>query len=181
MKNLLASSEAGSSSKKDRGGIPSWILIVWGFILAIALAVAVTLVAVGKIDLGAGVRGVTGKIGSWFASDESEKKVSKGEVSDYWAVFLANGQVYFGKLSQEESQYPVLKDVFYLRVQKRLQPPEEEETVKQETQLIKLGEELHGPVDEIKINRDQILFIEQMKIDSRVVQGIKQYYAQQGK
>lgn len=142
-----------------------------GFVGALGLAVVVTLAVVGKINLG----GVTG----WMA-DLIPQKASK-EASDYSAVFLANGQVYFGKLAAPTSQYVTLTDVFYLRIQQQLQPPseEDEESVpKRETQLIKLGEELHGPVDEIKINRDQVLFIERMKADSRVVQGIKKFYEQ---
>lgn len=142
-----------------------------GFVGALGLAVVVTLAVVGKINLG----GVTG----WIAN-LIPQKVSK-EASEYSAVFLANGQVYFGKLATPTSQYVTLTDVFYLRIQQQLQPPsedEEENIPKRETQLIKLGEELHGPVDEIKINRDQVLFIERMKTNSRVVQGIKKFYEQ---
>ena len=147
------------------------LYVAGGFVGAVGLAVVVTLVAVGKINVS--------QWGGWVAGLVPEK--ASKEASDYSAVFLANGQVYFGKLATPTSQYVTLTDVFYLRIQQQLQPPsqEDEEAVpKRETQLIKLGEELHGPVDEIKINRDQVLFIERMKADSRVVQGIKKFYEQ---
>jgi hypothetical protein len=147
------------------------LYVAGGFVAAMGLAIVVTLAAVGKLNVGK----LTGWASGWFG-----EQVSK-EASDYSAVFLANGQVYFGKLARPTSEYVSLTDVFYLRIQQQLQPPSEEDqadTPKRETQLIKLGQELHGPVDEIKINRDQVLFIERMKTDSRVVQGIKKFYEQ---
>lgn len=120
-----------------------------------------------------------------------------GKPSGYVAVFLANNQVYFGKLSGRDSAYPVLSDVYYLRVQRSLVPPQEGDTnketkvlvedkkaktptppeAKNELTLIKLGSELHGPVDEIQINRDQILYIENLKDDGKVVKAINDYKA----
>ena len=146
--------------------------------LAVGVAVLVTLVVVGKINVKEWVKDLGGSV--QYVFEKGDKKAA-GEESGYSAVFLANGQVYFGKLATPTNQYVTLTDVFYLRIQQQLQPredKEEEGQTKRETQLIKLGEELHGPMDEIKINRDQVLFIEKMKTDSRVVQGIKKFYEQ---
>jgi len=44
-----------------------------------------------------------------------------------------------------------------------------------ELSLVKLGNELHGPTDAMHINRDQILFIEDLKDDSNVFQAITNY------
>jgi hypothetical protein len=93
--------------------------------------------------------------------------------SQYQAVFLSNGQVYFGKLYRERSQYPILREVYYLQVMQQLQPGTENPTAN--INLVKLGAELHGPTDEMRINRDHILFIEDLKDDSQVVQGIKRF------
>ena len=38
--------------------------------------------------------------------------------------------------------------------------------------LIKLGEELHEPEDLMIINKDNILFIENLKADSKIVKAI---------
>jgi hypothetical protein len=40
-------------------------------------------------------------------------------------------------------------------------------------QLIKLGNELHGPTDKMYINRSQVLFYEQLRKDSQVVVNIE--------
>ncbi|MDO8601735.1 MAG: hypothetical protein Q7R62_01205 [bacterium] len=100
--------------------------------------------------------------------------------SAYQAVFLVNGQVYFGKLSNDGAQFPVLKDIYYLQVQEVLQPVQGKDgkTTQEKQQgvsLVKLGGELHGPTDEMRINRDQILLIENLRADSNVVQAIEEY------
>ncbi len=103
---------------------------------------------------------------------------NKPVTEKYQAVFLTSGQVYFGKVDHKTGKYVVLSDIFYLRVNQALQPPKEgEESAANQPNLslIKLGNELHGPVDKMEINRDQILFIEDLKDDSRVVEAIKDY------
>ncbi|MBU2575853.1 hypothetical protein KKF64_02080, partial [Patescibacteria group bacterium] len=44
-----------------------------------------------------------------------------------------------------------------------------------ELSLVKLGNELHGPTDSMFINRDHVLFVEDLKDDSNVVQAIDNY------
>lgn len=104
-----------------------------------------------------------------------------GGKKSYQAVFLTNGQVYFGKVANEGSNPVVVHDIYYLQLQRQIQPkPEGEEKDKQaqpQVQLVKLGNELHGPKDEMRINRDQILFIEDLKDDGRVVKAIKDFQA----
>ena len=104
--------------------------------------------------------------------------------SGYQAVFLTNGQVYFGKLSDADSNYPVLTDIFYLQVTNPPPPIQgagaQQNQPTQQTQqptisLVKLGNELHGPVDEMHISRAQILFYEDLKSDGSVVKAITDY------
>ncbi|MFH0806180.1 MAG: hypothetical protein V1885_00400 [Candidatus Brennerbacteria bacterium] len=92
----------------------------------------------------------------------------------YQAVFLSNGQVYFGKLYHARSQYAVLRDIYYLQVTQSPQPIQEGQTPPANVNVVKLGGELHGPEDEMRINRDQILFVEDLRDDSRVVTAIEQ-------
>ena len=120
-------------------------------------------------------KGLPGKAKT-VAKPEAKEKVGS---SGYSAVFLTNNQVYFGKLSDAGSGYPKLTDVYYLRVQRPLQPPPATEEAQPDVQLVKLGNELHGPVDEIRFNREQILYIEDLKDDSRIVQAIKEFKSRQ--
>lgn len=93
------------------------------------------------------------------------------------AVFLSNGQVYFGHLNPSFGKYVKLSNIYYLQVTQQLQPPGQQPVP--DIRLVKLGGELHGPEDTMYILRDQILFWEYLKADSRVVQGITQLRAQQ--
>ena len=90
------------------------------------------------------------------------------------ALFLTNGQVYFGDLSQKDSKTIKLENIFYLQVQQDVQP-KPEESKQGETQLIKLGQELHGPEDAMFVDRNQVLFWENLKDNGKVAEAIKQY------
>jgi len=91
--------------------------------------------------------------------------------SQYQAVFLSDGQIYFGKLTGIGDEYATLEDIYYLQVQQEVQP---DTTAQPQTQisLAKLGNELHGPEDEMFINVDQILFWENLKDDGQVAEAI---------
>lgn len=124
-------------------------------------------------------------------STGGEKQMAPAKPSGYVAVFLTNNQVYFGKLGDLGGQYATLSDVYYLRVQRALVDETQGADItvedkkattktpqtKNELTLIKLGDELHGPTDEIKLNRDHILFIEELKDDSKVIKAIEQFKA----
>lgn len=120
-----------------------------------------------------------------FGSKDGAKTATAGKASAYQAVFLTNGQVYFGKMTESDNDYATLKDIYYLQVvqqpglQGSGQTPEQQQQQQAQPQisLVKLGNELHGPVDEMKISRSQILFFENMKEDSQVVTAINNYKA----
>jgi cell division protein FtsW (lipid II flippase) len=92
----------------------------------------------------------------------------------YQAVFLTNGQVYFGHLHNSNSSQPTLTHIFYLQSK---QSPQGDTTTQSTNannlSLVKLGNELHGPTDMMAINKGQILFWENLKDDGKVVQAIK--------
>lgn len=90
--------------------------------------------------------------------------------SGWQAVFLTNGQVYFGHLENYNRRYLRLKDVYYLQAAQPLQQGRESA---QSLNLVKLGSELHGPEDAMFVPKDKILFWENLKGDSQVVKGIE--------
>lgn len=142
----------------------------------------VILVLVVIILAGAGFL-LRDKLFTSSSKDKTEAVMTKA--SGYQAVFLTNGQVYFGKLSDASSDYVTVKDIYYLQVtQPPLQGSQQSQAQAQaqaqaqpQLSLVKLGNELHGPVDEMKINRTQILFYEDMKENAKVMEAIKQYKA----
>lgn len=102
--------------------------------------------------------------------------------SKYQAVFFTNNQVYFGKLSKLNDSYMKLTDIFYLQTQQTDQDSKNLQKAggAQDTnvQLTKLGNELHGPQDEMIIAKDQMLFFENLKDDGQVSQKIKEFNSQ---
>jgi len=128
----------------------------------VALALS-TLILAGLIYVG--VRLLTG----------SEIGPSAVKTSQFQAVFLTNGQVYFGKIKSQSKDSVNLTDIYYLQVQQQVQPEDKNKTAQtdQQLSLAKLGGELHGPEDSMYINRDQVLFWENLKDDGKVVQAIK--------
>lgn len=74
----------------------------------------------------------------------------------YQAVFLSNGQIFFGKLTAGNDAYYELRHVYLLQssVTSRGRPAAQ--------QLIKLTKEIHGPQDLMIIDRSQILYIENL-------------------
>ena len=88
----------------------------------------------------------------------------------YSAVFLTNGQVYFGSIVDQDSSTIVLENIYYLQTNTA---DANVEVTEANMSLIKLGNELHGPTDEMQINRDHVLFTETLRDDSKVVQAIQ--------
>ncbi len=96
----------------------------------------------------------------------------------FQAVFLTNGQVYFGQLSNVDSSYVKLKSIYYLQVQQTVQPKDSTSAANnQQVSLAKLGGELHGPEDTMYISRAQVLFWENLKGDGKVAKAISDYKA----
>ena len=121
-------------------------------------------------------------LGGWFMVRTSTAATI--DSSKYQAVFFTNGQVYFGKLTSVNSGYMKLTNIFYLQAQAsktESQNPQETSDKSSDVQLIKLGNEVHGPDDEMIISKDQVLFFENLKKDGKVTDSIKQYQDQQKK
>ncbi len=114
-------------------------------------------------------------LGAAVLHQEKGGSASDIEADKYQAVFMTNGQVYFGKLDDINSSYADLTDVYYLQVQQAVQPATNNTDQQSQVSLTKLGSELHGPTDKMHISRDQILFWENLKADSTVVKAINNY------
>jgi hypothetical protein len=93
----------------------------------------------------------------------------------YQAVFLTNGQVYFGKVTHTDASYLKLTDIYYLQVQQQVQPKDQNSSQQPQVSLAKLGGELHGPEDVMYVNHSQVLFWENLKSDGKVADAIAKY------
>lgn len=144
------------ASKKTKGNQPSFaskmlvvMLIVVSVLVVIVLAVAT------------------------FNRTSASNSIKSDQ---YQAVFLDNGQVYFGKLANLNGTYVELTDIYYLQVDQQVQP-DQDATPQQQISLAKLGNELHGPEDVMYINPDKVVFWENLKTDGQVTTAIVEYQA----
>lgn len=110
-------------------------------------------------------------------------KSDSGDADAWKAVFLTNGQVYFGHTANENADPVVLEEIYYLQVTQPLQQVGADQAAPNLNQpqlsLVKLGNELHGPTDQMRINREHVLFVEDLKDEGRVVEAINEYVASQ--
>lgn len=108
----------------------------------------------------------------------NKNSLSDIDTNGYQAVFLSNGQVYFGKLQGASSEYVKLTDVWYLRASETdTSTPsnkiQESSGDSANATIIKLGNEVHGPKDAMLISKNQVLFYENLKDDGKVMKAIK--------
>lgn len=146
----------GDMAAPTRRSAGVWIL---GILAGIMLVIGITL-GIGKLAPKAALPGL--------------------QKDKYQSLFLTNGQVYFGKLRATTGSNYKITDIYYLQTQS--QPPastdaknqQQQAQQQQNIQLVKLGNEIHGPQDEMVIPKAQVLFWENLKTDGKVAQAIQQ-------
>ena len=87
--------------------------------------------------------------------------------TEYQAIFMDNGQVFFGRLQKTKGDFFLLRDVFYIRHEI------DKEQKESRNVLLKRGLEWHRP-EFMRINSRHIVLIEPVAPDSRVFQLIMQ-------
>ena len=86
----------------------------------------------------------------------------------YQAVFLSNGQTYFGRYIDRIGAYVKIEDAYY--IQQTSTATEDQPQLPPESRLIRRGSELHQPLPYVLVPRTAILFIEDLRGDSAVGQ-----------
>jgi hypothetical protein len=109
-----------------------------------------------------------------------KREIQKIDPNSYQLVQIAGTQSYIGHLKfSGHGKDAVLSDVYYVQ-----QTPAATDTKNAATDpgfaLRKLGGEIHGPEDIMHLNWQNVLFWENLKADSKVVQGIAQDKASRG-
>jgi hypothetical protein len=104
---------------------------------------------------------VVGGLAYWFSPERALHATARG----YNAVLLDNNSVYFGKVADLGTDYPVLTDVFYI------QSTVNQETKQQSNILVKRGKEWHAP-DKMVLNARHIIMIEPVTEGSTVAKLI---------
>ena len=99
--------------------------------------------------------------GLWWSRGSHALKLD----TTYQAVLLDNGQVYYGKIEQTDSELTVLSDVYYVQNQVDTQTKEVKNI------LIRRGSEWHAPNRSV-LNTRHIIVIEPVTAGSKVAELI---------
>ena len=81
----------------------------------------------------------------------------------YQAVFLTNGQTYFGRYYDRLGAYAKIEDVYYLQ-----QGQSTDTSGSTDTRLLRRGRELHEPSSRMLIPKSAILFVEDLSDSSPI-------------
>lgn len=126
-----------------------------------AVLITCALVLIALLDANVGM------LSSFQSSVASRSKLQ--------AIFLSNGQVYFGHLAPHGMNTYVLRNAYYLRSTRiPVSGAEEGKEPQFQTQneLVKTTRDVHGPENDMFIPREQILFWQNLRSDSDVVRTI---------
>lgn len=132
--------------------------------------------SVGSVVLLVSIAILIGALAGFFAFGNSGNESQYVNKNEYQAVFVnvngtSGGQVYFGHIQSLTPNYVDLTNVFYIQNQSS-----SSQSSNNSYTLVKLGCELHGPEDQMVINRAQVYFWENLKSSGQVAQKIAQYY-----
>lgn len=117
---------------------------------------------------------------SWMLWTTQRGAASAIDTDKYQAVFLSNGQVYFGKMSFVNSEYVELSNVYYLERQATSGASTEADKEATPTtddnnnfQLLKYSDVLYGSEDKMVISKSDMIRFENLKNDGVVARAIK--------
>jgi len=101
-----------------------------------------------------------------IACDRGDRRKGPEITTNYSAVLLDNGNIYYGKLTSAGASFPELTDVYYIQSQVN------QETKAVTSVLVRRGNEWHGP-DRMFLNERHIVLIEPVGMGSKVAQLIE--------
>jgi hypothetical protein len=102
-------------------------------------------------------------------NDKKENNFS----SEWYYIKLSNNEVYYGRISDTKSDPVVVKDGYYNYDQ--LNNNENKTAETGNLRLVKRGKETHGPGGTMNIVRSQVLIMEPLGKDSKVLKAILEY------
>jgi hypothetical protein len=108
-------------------------------------------------------------IGAIFALNFLIPKGERINHSGYQVVYMTSGQAYFGKLKNTTGEYLVLNTPYTVE---DVQNNDKNQTGSS-TALLKVSKQQYGPEDVMSLKSEHVLFWQNLRTDSKVVQAIQ--------
>ncbi len=97
----------------------------------------------------------------------------EADEAPYYAVAMTSGSLFFGHIKKQDATSIYMNDIFYLQ----RTPPQQDPKTKQQQGpgilLVPQSEDAYGPTDELIVNRQHVLYYQELKEDSKVIEGIQ--------
>ncbi len=98
----------------------------------------------------------------------------------WYAIKLVNGEIFFGQVADVKADPVIISNVYYNYDQAKEAAAGKKDLSRsvEETgniRLVKRGQETHGPAGSMDVVRAQVLFMEPLKADSKVLKAILDY------
>lgn len=98
----------------------------------------------------------------------------------WYAVKLVNGEIFYGQIADLGADPVTIANVYYNYDYEKDKPAASEDKNKTAVEtgnlrLVKRGKETHGPDGSLKVVRAQVLYMEALKSDSKVLKAILEY------
>jgi len=166
--NVRHTSGAGSGKTKKSGGTSDWSRNKVFRIIQMVLMVCVVIVVIGLLVFLA------------ITDNSNHSESSYVSTSKLQAVFLNTGQVYFGNIVNLNNNYVVLDNIFYLQTSSASGTAAASTTTSSNTtvSLVKLGCEIHAPLDQMVINRSSVTFWENLSSTGQVSKAVSSWEKQ---
>lgn len=114
----------------------------------------------------------------FFAGKADEAK-KPAEEKKWYAVELIDGRMFFGQIADTSADPVVLENVYYdydqIKKDNLGGEPAQEKNETANLRLVKRGKETHGPSGEMEIVRAQVLLMEPLAAESKVLKAILEY------
>ncbi|OGF27841.1 hypothetical protein A2331_07095 [Candidatus Falkowbacteria bacterium RIFOXYB2_FULL_34_18] len=111
-----------------------------------------------------------------FLTDKNKRNTAEEIIVPAWyAVKLVTGEIYYGEIGDTGADPVVVEKVYYDYDQLNGKDVSGGEGETGNLRLVKRGKETHGPEGTMNIVRSQVLFMEPLKEESKVLKAILNY------
>lgn len=111
----------------------------------------------------------------YFLFFRAKGPAANPEAMDWYAIKLVNGEIFYGQIADTKADPVVIANVYYNYDQAKEKDASKAVPETGNLRLVKRGQETHGPAGTMDIVRAQVLFMEPLKTDSKVLRAILEY------
>ncbi|MEA3463708.1 MAG: hypothetical protein U9R14_01350 [Patescibacteria group bacterium] len=108
-----------------------------------------------------------------FFYNKSGDLVDLDKEQGWYTIKLVNEEIYYGQVGDVSADPVVIQNVYYNYGQQKDEKKAMDETGS--LRLVKRGQETHGPDGTMNIIRSQVLYLEPLREDSKVLKAILEY------